>query len=191
MPRHEFVHPYYYDQLNNKDLIEIQEYISTLSDKDYKHNHIRHYDGDQDKVYEDYRSCEIHYPKKSSVFFRVGKKIFNNINKKYYRYDLRDVIEFQLIKYHIGGNYNWHIDYGVAPDRRFVRKLSMTIQLSDPSNYEGGELQLVNYANNLVMMEKYLGRVLVFDAKIPHKVWPVTWGQRISLVGWANGPRLR
>ena len=68
MPRHEFVHPYYYDQLNNKDLIEIQEYISTLSDKDYKHNHIRHYDGDQDKVYEDYRSCEIHYPKKSSVF---------------------------------------------------------------------------------------------------------------------------
>ena len=109
MPRHEFVHPYYYDQLNNKDLIEIQEYISTLSDKDYKHNHIQHYDGDQDKVYEDYRSCEIHYPKKSSVFFRVGKKIFNTINKKYYRYDLRDVIEFQLIKYQMGGNYNWHI----------------------------------------------------------------------------------
>ena len=191
MPRHEFVHPYYYDQLNNKDLIEIQEYISTLSDKDYKHNHIQHYDGDQDKVYEDYRSCEIHYPKKSNVFFRVGKKIFNNINKKYYRYDLRDVIEFQLIKYQMGGNYNWHIDYGVAPDRRFVRKLSMTIQLSDPSKYEGGELQLVNYANNLVMMEKYLGRVLVFDAKIPHKVWPVTWGERFALVGWVSGPQLR
>ena len=72
-----------------------------------------------------------------------------------------------------------------------VRKLSMTIQLSDPSNYEGGELQLVNYANNLVMMEKYLGRVLVFDAKIPHKVWPVTWGERYALVGWVSGPQLR
>ena len=84
----------------------------------------------------------------------------------FYRYNLKNIFEFQLIKYHVGGNYNWHIDYGIAPDKRFVRKLSMTIQLSDPNCYEGGELQLVDYGNHLVMMEKHLGRVLIFDAKI-------------------------
>ena len=30
----------------------------------------------------------------------------------------------------------------------------------------------------------------VYD-KVPHKVWPGTWGTRIALVGWANGPKLR
>ena len=67
----------------------------------------------------------------------------------------------------------------------------MTMQLSPPDDYEGGELQLVDYGNHLVMMEKYLGRVLVFDSKVPHKVWPVTWGTRFALVGWASGPQLR
>ena len=191
MPRHEFIHPYYYEQLNNEDLKELQEYISQLSESDYKHNHIEHYDGYEDITYDDYRSCEIHYPEKSSVFFRVGKKIFHTINKNYYSYHLKNIFEFQLIKYHVGGNYNWHIDYGIAPDKRFVRKLSMTMQLSDPNCYEGGELQLVDYGNHLVMMEKHLGRVLIFDAKIPHKVWPVTWGERLVLVGWVSGPQLR
>ena len=191
MPRHEFVHPYYYDQLNNEDLKELNQYISQLSDSDYKYNHMTHYDGHEDKTYDDYRSCDIHYLKKSSSLFRIGKQIFKKINKNHYRYDLRDVFEFQLLKYTKGGNYNWHCDYGVAPDRRFVRKLSMTMQLSPPDDYEGGELQLVDYGNHLVMMEKYLGRVLVFDSKVPHKVWPVTWGTRFALVGWASGPQLR
>jgi len=191
MPKHEFVYPYYYHQLNNQDLKEVREYISNLSDCDYKHNHMTHYDSHHDIRYEEYRSCEIHYPKKSSVFFRIGKKILNEINKNYYRYNLKNIFEFQLIKYNKGGNYNWHCDYGVAPEKRFVRKLSMTMQLSDPKDYEGGELELVDYGNRQIMMEKYLGRVLVFDSKVPHKVWPVTWGERFALVGWASGPPLR
>ncbi len=211
MPKHEFVNPYYYEQLNNEDLKEIQEYISKLSDSDYKHNEFDYYDGHEDKKYDVYRSCEIHYPKTSefalfdmfnsmlsnqepeseNLLYKIGKKIFRSINEKYYHYDLDDVFEFQLIKYHVGGEYNWHVDYGVSPQTDVVRKLSITMQLSDPSSYEGGELQLVDYGNHLVMMEKYLGRVLVFDAKVPHKVWPVTWGERLVLVGWVSGPQLR
>ena len=189
--KHEFVNPYYYEQLNNEDLKEIHDYISQLSDSDYKHNEFDYYDGQDDKKYDVYRSCEIHYPKQSTPLCRIGKKFFNLVNKKYYKYDLKNLFEFQLIKYHVGGEYNWHVDYGVAPRRGLVRKLSMTIQLTYPDKYEGGELQLVDYGNHLVMMEKYAGRVLVFDSKVPHKVWPVTWGKRFALVGWANGPQLR
>ena len=187
----EFIRPFYVRTLNERDCLEIQQYISNLSDSDYKHNEFEHYDGFEEKQYDKYRSCEIHYPKDSSILSRVGKKYFQYLNNQFYRYDLKNLFEFQLIKYYVGGNYNWHCDYGVAPDRRFVRKLSMTMQLSPPDDYEGGELQLVDYGNHLVMMEKYLGRVLVFDSKVPHKVWPVTWGTRFALVGWASGPQLR
>jgi len=181
----EFIRPFYLDTLNSQDLQEIQDYISNLKDTDYKHNEIKY------EEFDNYRSCEIHYPSASSVFFRVGKRIFHSINKKYYQYDLRNVYEFQLIKYYEGGNYNWHCDYGVSPRKGVVRKLSMSIQLSSPSDYEGGELQLIDYGNHTINFSNSLGSVIVFDAKLPHKVWPVTFGKRIALVGWASGPRLR
>ena len=94
-------------------------------------------------------------------------------------------------RYDIGGNYNWHCDYGIAPKRGLSRKLSMSIQLTPSEEYHGGELQVVDYGNHTLTIPGDLGTVIVFDSKLPHKVCPVTWGQRISLVGWANGPRFR
>ena len=67
----------------------------------------------------------------------------------------------------------------------------MSIQLSPPENYDGGELQVVDYSNRTINIPTNQGTVVVFDSKLPHKVWPVVWGQRLSLVGWANGPRFR
>ena len=193
--RHQFVQPFYYEKLDKDDLKEIQEYISKLTDGDYTHNEFDHYDGHEDQHYKKYRSCEIHYPKTSlftkNILYRIGKKIIRSVNKKYYQYDLSDVFEFQLIKYYEGGNYNWHCDYGVSPRPHVVRKLSMTMQLTDPSEYEGGELQLVDYQNHTNIAPNNLGTTIVFDAKVPHKVWPVTWGKRIALVGWASGPPLK
>ena len=185
MLNHEFIRPFYLENLNLSELQEIQEYIFNLKDKDFIHNQIP-FDKDNH-----YRSCEIHYPKNSSVFFRIGKRIFRDINKRFYRYDLRNVYEFQLIKYYEGGNYNWHCDYGVSPRKGIVRKLSMSIQLSSQDDYEGGELQLIDYGNHTIDVSRKLGTVVVFDSKLPHKVWPVTFGKRLALVGWASGPRLR
>ena len=75
--------------------------------------------------------------------------------------------------------------------RGSVRKLSMSVHLTDPKEYEGGELNLINYSNYPIMVNNNLGSTIVFDSRIPHKVWPITWGRRIALVGWANGPKLR
>ena len=191
MYHREFIEPYYLEKLNRGELREIQKYISNLSDSDYKHNEFEHYDGFEEKQYDKYRSCEIHYPKDSSILSRVGRKYFQYLNNQFYRYDLKNLFEFQLIKYYVGGNYNWHCDYGIAPKRGMSRKLSMSIQLTPPEEYHGGEFQIVDYANHTLMIPGDMGTVIVFDSKLPHKVWPVVWGQRISLVGWANGPRLR
>ena len=121
----------------------------------------------------------------------IGKYYFRSLNDKFWKYDLEDVFEFQLIKYDIGGNYNWHCDYGISEKPGLIRKLSMSIQLTPPEEYHGGELSVVNYGNTTINISTDLGTVVVFDSKLPHKVWPVVWGQRLSLVGWANGPRFR
>ena len=187
----DFVEPYYMVQMSDGDLQEMQNYISKLKDMDYVHEKMIHDNPIHSRGTDVYRECEIHHPKDNSVLYKIGKKIFLDVNEKYYEYDLRDIFEFQLIKYYVGGNYNWHCDYGVSPVRGSVRKLSMSIHLTDPKEYEGGELNLINYSNYPIMVNNNLGSIIVFDSKVPHKVWPVTWGRRIALVGWANGPKLR
>jgi len=191
MYHREYINPYYLEKLDHKELTQFQEYISNLSDSDYSLSEFKHYDGFDDKTYDKYRSCMVHYPKDSSVISRIGRNYFHSLNNQFWHYDLKNHFEFQLIKYDIGGNYNWHCDYGIAPKRGLSRKLSMSIQLTPPEEYHGGELSVVNYGNTTVNISTDLGTVVVFDSKLPHKVWPVVWGQRISLVGWANGPRFR
>ena len=191
MYHREYINPYYLEKLNKDELREIQKYISNLSDSDYSLSEFEHYDGFEDKKYDKYRSCMVHYPKDSSIISRVAKNYFHSLNNQFWNYDLKNIFEFQLIKYDVGGNYHWHCDYGISPKRGMSRKLSMSIQLTPPEQYEGGELQVVDYANHTLMIPGDIGTVVVFDSKLAHKVWPVTWGQRISLVGWANGPRLR
>ena len=191
MTRHDFVEPYYMVQLSDDDLQEMQTYISKLKNRDYHHREIIHNNPIHSQGTDVYRTCEIHYPNKNSILNQIGKKIFLDVNEKYYEYDLKDIFEFQLIKYFVGGNYNWDCDYGEAPVRGSVRKLSMSVHLTDPKEYEGGELNLINYSNYPIMVNNNLGSTIVFDSRIPHKVWPITWGTRIALVGWANGPKLR
>ena len=191
MYHREYINPYYLEKLDHKELIQFQEYISNLSGSDYSLSEFKHYDGFEDKTYDKYRSCMVHYPKDSSIISRIGRNYFHSLNNQFWNYDLKNNFEFQLIKYDIGGNYNWHCDYGIAPKRGLSRKLSMSIQLTPSEEYHGGELQVVDYGNHTLTIPGDLGTVIVFDSKLPHKVWPVVWGQRISLVGWANGPRLR
>ena len=194
MYHREYINPYYLEKLNKVELRQLEEYISNLSDSDYKFNkstEFSHYNGYEDKHYEKYRSCRIHYPQNDTILPCIGKYYFRSLNDKFWKYDLEDVFEFQLIKYNIGGNYNWHCDYGTAERPGLIRKLSMSIQLTHPDEYHGGELSVVNYQNTTINISTDLATVVVFDSKLPHKVWPVVWGQRLSLVGWANGPRFR
>ena len=190
----EYISPYYLESLQKMEYLEIEKYISNLSDDDYKFNddtEFSHYDGYQDKTIEKYRSCRIHYPEHDTILPRIGRDYFYKLNNEFWKYDLGDVFEFQLIKYNIGGNYDWHSDYGISERPGLIRKLSMSIQLTPPEEYHGGELSVVDYGNLTHNIPTDLGTVIVFDSKLPHKVWPVVWGQRISLVGWANGPRFR
>ena len=101
MPKHDYVEPYYMVQLSDDDLQNMQTYISKLTERDYHHREIIHNNPIHSQGTDVYRTCEIHYPNKNSVLNQIGKKIFLDVNEKYYEYDLKDIFEFQLIKYYI------------------------------------------------------------------------------------------
>jgi len=103
----------------------------------------------------------------------------------YYNFKLTGFMEqMQLLKYETitgGGHYNWHYDIG--PANLSTRKLSIIMQLTDPSEYEGCDTEL--FGSGIIPKEK--GTVVVFPSFIPHQVTPLISGTRDALVVWVNG----
>ena len=72
----------------------------------------------------------------------------------------------------------------VAP----VRKLSVSVLLSDPKDFEGGEFEMYGGFREPTKPLKEQGSIVVFDSRDYHGITPVTSGVRYSLVMWATGP---
>jgi PKHD-type hydroxylase len=83
------------------------------------------------------------------------------------------------------GHYDWHIDMGGG--NSITRKISIVVQLSDPDEYEGGELQLQTGGDTPTSIIKKKGCVTLFPSYLRHRVTPVTKGVRKSLVLWVGG----
>jgi PKHD-type hydroxylase len=64
------------------------------------------------------------------------------------------------------------------------------MQLSDPSEYEGGDL-LLHTGDEPIVINKQKGMLVMFPSYTLHEVTPVTKGERYSLVAWVHGPKLR
>ncbi len=122
------------------------------------------------------------------VFEKLGH-IASSLNSQYYRFDLTGFGEaLQLTNYDQSeqGMYGWHQDYGAGPSR----KLSLVLQLTDPSQYEGGNLQVIT-SGQPQTVRKQRGLVVAFPSYVLHQVTPVTSGSRQSLVAWITGPAFR
>jgi PKHD-type hydroxylase len=111
-------------------------------------------------------------------------------NRNLYGYDLScwsDRIQYTVYG-DKGSHYCWHADSArsqLLPD--IVRKLSISLFLSDPDDYEGGEFQLL-VNNNLSTYKPPRGTAVIFPSTVPHRVRPVRSGIRRTLVGWYGGP---
>jgi len=100
-----------------------------------------------------------------------------------------------------GSHYDWHMDHGEpyenGPNQGLLRKLSVTVQLSSPEDYEGGgfeQMKLTKTPGGDLDKEVHTldavssrGSILVFPGFVWHRVLPVTKGTRRSLVGWVVG----
>ena len=113
-------------------------------------------------------------------------------NDELWHFDLHSAPEhIQYTEYYAteNGHYGWHQDLG--PNELSIRKVSMTVQLSDDTEYEGGDLQFWYGGDSLEEgvdnAPKGKGTVVIFPSYLTHAVKPVTRGTRKSFVLWLGG----
>ena len=108
----------------------------------------------------------------------------------------------QFTKYKLNQFYDWHCDSWNKPYDKpnepnthgKIRKLSVTVSLSDETEYEGGDFEFdfrsSDDGSNQPQICKEIkpkGSVVVFPSFVWHRVKPVISGTRYSLVMWNLG----
>jgi len=125
------------------------------------------------------------------IYLKIAN-IVRHLNDKFYRYDLVEMEDLQYAEYHSHdlGHYKTHSDDGYHYN--LFRKISVTIQLSDETEYNGGELLFYRFSTmDPTVAPKRKGTLILFPSYVLHEVTPVTKGSRKSLVTWILGPRFR
>ena len=118
-----------------------------------------------------------------------------NANKDTWDFNLSYFIDnIQYTEYDSSdhGHYEWHLDIGEG--KASLRKISLTIQLSNPNEYEGGDLEFFTggeYQKDILKFNKEYNTAVLFPSYLLHRVTPVTRGIRKSLVIWVGGTQFR
>jgi PKHD-type hydroxylase len=115
------------------------------------------------------------------------------VNRDKFQMDLDFFYPVQYTKYALNQHYDWHVDQHEGAESPEHRRLSAVLILSKPEDYEGGELELNINGNpdNTLKLKPAQGTLVFFPSSVPHRVLPVTSGNRASVVVWAMGPKPR
>ena len=132
----------------------------------------------------------VNNPRTHWLYQRLWQ-IAHHLNQTVYRLDLTGMTE--ALQYTVyddaeGGHYDWHVDHSTVTPA--ARKLSLVLQLSDPADYQGCELQ-IRATNSIDTAPLERGAVIAFPSYVLHRVTPIVSGKRRSLVSWVSGPLLR
>lgn len=182
-PAHPLLLPVVMDRL--LDLYECNEILELAE----------HYSAERGRVgnvISDYRKTVIQHIElddRSAALYDKLHALVREINDQHFGFDIRGgILRPECITYVPDfGHFGWHTDINYKGSE--VRKLTVVIQLSPSTDYEGGELQVFN--SEVETLDQRQGAVVAFPAFSPHQVTPVTRGVRRSLVVWAVGPRWR
>lgn len=141
---------------------------------------------------EDLRKSRIMFLKPGAQTDWIYDKLGNaciSINSRRFQFDIRGFqTELQLASYGEENFFDWHMDFGTGDVSN--RKLSISVQLCDPDEYEGGDLQfMINH--EIFTAPRTKGTAIIFPSFALHRVTKVTKGTRMSIVGWIAGPPYR
>jgi len=148
--------------------------------------------GDGDKSVRSSAVKWIPMDKKWEWLYKKLMDLVSTANDTVWDFDLVSAPELiQYTEYYDaeGGHYDWHQDIG--PGIGSLRKVSITVQLSDGDEYEGGDLELWQGGNSIIKAERGRGVVVVFPSYLMHRVTKVTKGTRRSFVLWVGGEHYR
>ena len=147
------------------------------------------------------RSSKVSFFNYDEKLDKLFVKIISDYNLLYsgWNYDIGGIEDIQVTRYVEGDFYDWHIDasrWNIVRDGiECNRKISVTVFLNDPEEYEGGEFDLeIHGPKKDVRYESFKlskGSIIVFPSDKWHRVRPVISGVRKSLVIWFSGPPLR
>ena len=132
----------------------------------------------------------IHHDQNSDWLFQTFSNLVSRVNYDHFMYDIEGFENFQYTRYRKGEFYDWHIDSGDMWNP-YERKISASIVLSDPKDYEDGEFQCIigGRVDEPMTIKPKKGDVVFFASWMPHRVLPVKKGVRKSLVCWVMGKR--
>ena len=122
-------------------------------------------------------------PDSAWVYERLTR-VLADCNTRHFGFDVHALEDLAIVEYREGDFYDWHLDVGRAARSR---KLSVSVFLSAPGDYEGGALTFPGAEFTHVPR----GSAIVFASFLLHGVQPVRRGRRVSLVGWLGGPPFR
>jgi hypothetical protein len=138
------------------------------------------------------RQCQNSWIKPSDTSAWLFRRLVDGIdhlNREYYDFDITGLEDLQFTLYQgQGDHYGQHCDAGYKTNQN--RKLSVSLQLSDPNLYRGGDLRFYTSEQGQPA-PRAQGTLIVFPSYLLHQVDPVTEGLRHSLVTWVVGPRFR
>ena len=148
-----------------------------------------------------YRDCKVAWIEEQWIY-DILNPFIQTANKEAdwnFQWDWNETSQFTIYKK--GHYYGWHADQtaNLYPKDRGtniegkIRKLSLTLQLTDKKNYTGGDFQFkwMHPAKGTeiqtVKDSKEIGTIIVFPSFVYHQVTPITKGKRESLVNWSLG----
>lgn len=124
-------------------------------------------------------------PLSASLIEKIKDVVFG-ANEFFFKFKIGGFVEYdppQVFRYDNNvGHYNWHNDLG--PNGMISRKLSFSIQLSEPTAYTGGQLE---FLPSFGKPEIEQGSIIVFPSYLTHRVTPMLSGTRYVIVGWIHG----
>ena len=135
----------------------------------------------------------IEHDESTEWFYDKVIDLIKVVNGTYFNLQLKYLETLQYSIYRDGGFYKKHNDCGDLDEFRnyqSIRKLSFSIQLSDSSDYVGGDVVLDNRSDEFKIL-KDKGSITFFRSNMNHEVLPVLEGERESIVGWVVGPNVR
>ena len=127
-------------------------------------------------------------------FFDIGQKVNELCG---WNFDIKGIEPIQYGIYSTEGKYDWHVDQGskIILKNGSIRKISMTLFMNNPDEYEGGEFDLeLFHPNKKPRYETFKlkkGSAIFFQSDVWHRVRPVSSGTRKSLVAWYSGPTFK
>jgi predicted 2-oxoglutarate/Fe(II)-dependent dioxygenase YbiX/predicted esterase YcpF (UPF0227 family) len=163
-----------YQDFGDDDFID--NVLLSVKDKEFHDGKVGNHVDTRQKKRKDYFIKDPH------TLRMVDNYIFDKMHTKFQKHfgDIKYREHWKIGKYYgnCEGFYAAHRD--TIGDTKY-RKMSMICSLTDPSEYEGGEL-CFDELDITIKLKK--GELVIFDSSLLHRVTPITSGIRTVLIGF-------